>query len=223
MARHWLGLGAVAIAGFAAWLSFELTRSPAAPEPPAPPADAPLAELPGLELQAPALASLRATLERPLFNEDRRPIPPADAAGPGADRPDSGRPLPMRLSGVIVGADGRRTVLVAVSGEEQPQRVGAGDKVAGWRVEEIGDDAVVLSAAGQRSVVPLWAFKAPEPERPSTRSASQRRSGDAVRRQAPRGAAGQAAAPQPADGTQAGQQAAGAQAVEQNTAGGRNN
>lgn len=222
MARRWVGLGAIAIVGFAAWLSYELTRPPAAPEPPAPTADAPLAELPGLDLQPPALASLRATLERPLFNEDRRPIAPADATAAGADKPDTGKPLPMRLSGVIVGADGRRSVLVEVSGEEQPQRVGAGDKVAGWRVEEIGDDAVVLSAAGQRSVVPLRTFKAPQTDRPSTRPASQRRSGDAVRRQAPRGAAAQGAPPQ-ADPAQAGQPADGTQAVEQNPAGRRNN
>ena len=104
MARHWLGIGAVTIAGFAAWLTYELTRPPVVPEPPAPAADAPLGELPGLETEAPALASLHVTLERPLFDEDRRPDPPADAAGPGADKPETDKPLPMRLSAVIVGA-----------------------------------------------------------------------------------------------------------------------
>lgn len=223
MARHWLGIGAVTIAGFAAWLTYELTRPPVVPEPPAPAADAPLGELPGLETEAPALASLHVTLERPLFDEDRRPNPPADAAGPGADKPEAGKPLPMRLSAVIVGADGRRSVLVEISGEEQSQRVGAGDQVAGWRVDEISDDAVVLNAGGQRTVVPLRTFKEPSPDRPSARPAAQRRGGDAARRQTARATTGAAAAPQ-AEAAPNGQQPEGAipQAPEQSRSGKRN-
>ena len=175
MASGWLRLGALSAAGLATWLTYELTRTPAVPSPPAPAAAAAAAELPRLEVAAPALAALRTTLERPLFNADRRPDPSADG-GARADQPDPATALPVRLSAVIVGGDGRRSVLVEVPGQDRPTLVGKGDQVAGWRVDEIDDEAVVLSAGGQRTVVPLRIFDTPVAgKRPAARPAGQRR------------------------------------------------
>ena len=193
MARGWLRLGALAAAGLAAWLAYDLGRTPAVPSPPAPSADAAQAEFPRLEGAAPALAALRTTLERPLFNADRRPDPLADS-GTRADPADPAKALPVRLTAVIVGNDGRRSVLVEIPGQDRPTLVGTGDQVAGWRVEAIDDEAVVLNAGGQRTVVPLRIFDTPVAgKRPAARPAGQRRP-EAARRPPAKPAAPEAGA-----------------------------
>ena len=198
MASLWLGLGTVAAASLAAWLTYEYTRSPSVPVAPAQTADVASAELPRLETETPALASLRTTLERPLFDDDRRPDLPADANGAKPEQAEPARALPARLTAVVVSADGQRSVLVEVTGQDQPQLVRKGDQVGGWRVEEIEDEAVVLNAGGQRTVVPLRVFDGPAPKRTAVRPATQRRAADAARKTPPPNPAaqdGNAAAP----------------------------
>jgi hypothetical protein len=185
MASLWLGLGTVAAAGLAAWLTYEHTRSPTVPVAPAPTADLGAAALPRLDTETPALASLRTTLERPLFDDDRRPDPPADTNGAKPEQPEAAKLLPARLTAVVVSGDGQRSVLLEVTGQDQPQLVRKGDLVGGWRVEEIEDEAVVLNAGGQRSVVPLRVFGEPAPKRTAVRPATQRRAADAGRRTPP--------------------------------------
>jgi hypothetical protein len=166
--------GAIAAAALATWLTYELTREPAVPTPPAPTTDAAPVELPRLAVDLPTLASLRATIERPLFDEDRRPDPVGDAPGAKTEA-DAGKPLPARLSAVVVGAGGKRSVLVELTGQDRPVLVGKGDQVGGWRVEEIEDEAVVLNAGGQRTVVPLRTFDRSPGRHVSTRPATPRR------------------------------------------------
>jgi hypothetical protein len=120
-------LGWVTAAALAGGLLYELSWTPAVPVPPTVGADAVLAEPAGLEAEASDLAALRATLERPLFNEDRRP----DSLGEGAAGSAAASKLPaIRLSAVIVAADGGRTALVQPEGQERPVRVRKGDAAA---------------------------------------------------------------------------------------------
>lgn len=170
-------LGWVTAAALAGGLLYELSWTPAVPVPPTVGADAVLAEPAGLEAEASDLAALRATLERPLFNEDRRP----DSLGEGAAGSAAASKLPaIRLSAVIVAADGGRTALVQPEGQERPVRVRKGDQVDGWKVAEIGDEMVVLDAGGQRSVVPLRLYEPRAPRQPA-RPAARRGGAEAAR------------------------------------------
>jgi hypothetical protein len=170
-----LRFGAIAAIGFATWLAYELTWEPPVPAPPPPTTtDTTPAELPRLQADLPTLASLRATLERPLFDEDRRPDLTGEGSGAETEA-DIGKLLPVRLSAVVVSAGGKRSVLVELTGQDRPVLLGKGGQVGGWRVEEIEDEAVVLNAGGQRTVVPLRTFERSARRQPFTRQATPRR------------------------------------------------
>lgn len=175
MAERWRQLGLLVATGVGAWLAVELTRTPDVPVPASPATAGAVAELPRVEVDAPDLATLRETLERPLFDDDRRPDP---VTGDAPAVPEAGpppKPVPVRLSAVIVGSDGVRSVLVQPEGQDRPQRVRKGEQVAGWRVDEISDDSVVVSSGSQTSVVPLRQFEPPPARRPPVRPAAPRR------------------------------------------------
>lgn len=194
MAERWQYLGWVTATAFAGWLMYELTWTPQIPAPPAPVTDAdPATPPPGMEVQPRDLTKLRATLERPLFDDDRRPNAVADAGGPAPEPAAPAKLPPVRLSAVIVAADGSRTALLQPDGQE-PQRVRQGEQVAGWQVDEIGDEAVVLHSGSERSAVPLRVFE-PKATKASARPAAPRRAGETARRPPPKAAAPEAAAP----------------------------
>lgn len=194
MVERWQWLGWVTAAGFAAWLLYELTWTPEIPAPPAPVAAADPGAPPAPEVQPRDLATLRTTLERPLFDDDRRPNAPDATATAGPEPTASGKLASMRLSAVIVAADGSRTALMQPDGQEQPQRVRKGDQVAGWRIDEISDEGVILNAGAERLVVPLRIFE-PQAPKGATRAPARRPASDAARRPPPRPAAAEAAAP----------------------------
>lgn len=147
------------------WLAFELTRQGQVPtEPPPGDAAAPeIVDLPDLAVEPPLLAEFKATLERPLFNQDRRPDEGAADADTGNDEPAApGTLANLRLSAVIVDPEGR-SALLQVAGNQQAQRVTEGGEIAGWRLEEVRDDAVVLTSGGRRTELPLRTFEPPRP------------------------------------------------------------
>jgi hypothetical protein len=170
-------LGWVTAAALAGWLLYELGWTPSVPAPPTAGGDAVLAEPAGLDVEAPDLASLRATLERPLFNEDRRPDTRGEAA---AGATAAGKLPAVRLSAVIVAPDGGRTALVQAEGQERPVRVRKGDQVDGWKVVEIGDEMVLLDAGGQSAVLPLRTYE-PRAPKQAVRPAVRRGGADASR------------------------------------------
>ena len=183
MADRWLQVTILTAVGLAGWLGYELTRTPPVPSPPAPAAQAGPAEVPTSEVQPRALASMRATLERPLFADDRRPAPAAETGGAPADQPETTKALPLRLTAVVVGPDGKRSVLVEVTGQERPLLAGKGDQVGGWRVDEITDEAVSITAGGEHTVVPLRVFETPTPgKHPPARAVTRKPSGEPPRR-----------------------------------------
>jgi hypothetical protein len=168
-------LGAV-LAG--AWLASELLRQPQAPQAldadQAPPLDEIV--IPDLAVEAPLLAEFDTTLERPLFRPDRRP-----SEDPEAETGDETAPTPaevvtsLRLSAIIVDAEGR-SALLEQPGMTPAQRVHEGETFGGWRLEEVRDDAVVLSAGGRRTDLVLRTYEAPAmPPMPSARDSASRR------------------------------------------------
>ena len=211
MAERWQQLGWVTAAGLAAWLLYELTRVPEVPAPPPPVAASDPGAEPAAEAPRRDLAMLRVTLERPLFDDDRRPNPPADGTAAAPEPAAPSRLPPVRLTAVIVTPGGGRMVLLQPEGEET-QRAHQGDQIAGWRVEEISDEAVVLSAGGERSTLPLRVFETHAAKTPA-RPVARRRPVDPARKPpakpAPAPAPAETAAPR-ADAEPRGQPAGGA-------------
>jgi hypothetical protein len=171
-----IGVVSAILAG--AWLAYELLHQPQAPQPLANAEGPPLDEIviPDLAVEAPLLAEFDNTLERPLFRPDRRPGEDAEeeAAGDATPAPTDAV-TNLRLSAIIVEAD-ERSALLEQPGMEQAQRVHVGESIGGWLLEEVRDDAVVLSAGGRRTDLVLRTYEAPPipPARP-TRAVQPRR------------------------------------------------
>lgn len=146
-----------------AWATHETLRDNR-PLPPAGTAsDAELPQLTLPEQQVPALESLQATLERPLFNPERRPPAPATQAEsePSPAMTPSAPPA-LTVSAIIVeGSD--RSALLTAPGGEQPQRVREGTLVSGWRLIEIHDDSILLQSGTRHLPLPLHTFATPPP------------------------------------------------------------
>jgi hypothetical protein len=157
VAERWLQLGWVTVAALGGWLAYELTWTPRVAAPPPAARDVAPAGPTTLQVEPPNLAALRVTLERPLFEPERRPKV-EEAVAVAAEPEPAPKLPPVRLMGVVVKSDGGRLALVQAEGQEQPARVRAGEQVAGWRIDEIGDESVVLVAGAGRSVVPLRVF-----------------------------------------------------------------
>ncbi len=159
-----LGWLLVLLAG--GWLAFEAMRPPPALPDPVTAAEPAFPELPDLAADAPLLSEFKATLERPLFSPERRP----DRNGPAQEGESEAvvgldAAPGLRLSAVIVDADGR-SALLSTPQAVQAQRVPLGGTIAGWRVEEIRDDAVVLRSGSRQAEVALRTFgpaRAPVP------------------------------------------------------------
>lgn len=182
MAERWRQIGLGSAAALAAWLVYELTASPRLPEPPAAASEAAAFTLPSLEIAPPDLATLRATLERPLFDDDRRPNVAEEAAA-SPEAVQAAKAAPVRLSAIVVASDGSRMALVKPEGQDEPQRVRLGETVAGWKVAEMSDEAVTLTAGDQRVVVPLRVYEPPS-ARSQPRKPPRRRSVETARRPA---------------------------------------
>jgi hypothetical protein len=157
VAERWLQLGWLTAAALGGWLAYDLTGTPRVGAPPPAAGDVSPGGPTSLQVEPPNLAALRVTLERPLFEPERRPK--AEEAVAVAAEPEATKLPPVRLTGVVVKSDGGRLALVQAEGQEQPARVRAGGQVSGWRIEAIRDEAVVLVAGAQRSVLPLRVFE----------------------------------------------------------------
>jgi hypothetical protein len=179
MGKRWWQIGWLMPAAVGPWLAYELSWAPHVAASPASGGDVAPAFSTSLEMAPPNLAALRVTLDRPLFEPERRPK--AEEAVVAPEPAAAAKLQPVRLTGVIVGRDGGRLALVQAEGQEQPARVLPGEQVAGWRIEEIGDDAVVLTAGTARSVVPLRVFDE-SPGKGSRKPAPRQRPGVAARR-----------------------------------------
>jgi hypothetical protein len=93
------------------------------------------------------LATLREVVERPLFSETRRPVPPE---APKETAPT--KPLAASVLGIFLAPGARRAVL-EVGQPPQVMRVGEGDRVEGWTVSRIASDSVELARGSARQEI----------------------------------------------------------------------
>jgi hypothetical protein len=179
-----LGWVLVLLAG--GWLAFEATRPPPSLPDPLPAAEPTVPELPQLAPDAPLISEFKATLDRPLFSQDRRPeagVAAQDGRPDTPTGPDSA--ADVRLSAVIVDSDGR-SALLSTPQQLQALRVPLGGTIGGWRVEEIRDDAVVLRSGSRQVEVALRTFGPARPPAPEqVEPAPPRRAKPALLRRRP--------------------------------------
>lgn len=136
-------------------------------------------ELPRLDLsraQTPlgALTDYAQVGERPLFNADRRPLPPpnapADAAGTAAPPP----PLDVTLTSVIISGD-TRIAIVLDKKTNKSQAVKVGDSLAGeqsaWKLVELAPRKAVFEGPTGRNDADLRVFDGTGGEAPTAMAA----------------------------------------------------
>jgi general secretion pathway protein N len=131
-------------------------------------------ELPRLDLsraQTPlgALSDYAQVGERPLFNPDRRPIPPP-AAGPVEGAPPAPPPFDVVLTSVILSGD-TRIAIVLDKKSNKSQSVKLGDALAGeqsaWKLVELAPRKAVFESPAGRSEAELRVFDGSGGEAPT--------------------------------------------------------
>ena len=96
----------------------------------------------------PALDDLIETVERPLFNQDRRPTPTAASAPVETTQTEA--PVDLAVKGVVI-AERSRTALLQIRQNQRMVRVAEGDQVGGWRIDAITPVGVRISRDGEVS------------------------------------------------------------------------
>ena len=159
-------VGSVSAILFGAWTLYELVGQPPEMATTATTED-PMetsVELPELDFIPPELEDLRITLDRPLFNASRRPEElVSETELPTQSQPETVDAPPLGLSAVIVDEQGRSALLEPVE-TRVVQRVQEGENIAGWRLVEVREDAVVLAVGDNRAELALRVFDAPPPK-----------------------------------------------------------
>lgn len=126
--------------------------------------------------------SFSETLTRPLFMPNRQPPAPeaasSDAPAPIAAQPSAGR---FALSAIII-VDEKRIALLTDTATGSLHRVGEGENVAGWRVEEIDEGGAVLVNGDNREELALRTFGPPPPRPEPAARRSRKESSEASRR-----------------------------------------
>jgi hypothetical protein len=112
-------------------------------------------------VQLPPLAALTETVHRPLFSPDRRPPEPTPPTRP-AVATTAGGPPTLNLSAVVL-TDGDRVALVEDVGRGQLRRLREGEEIAGWWVESVESEAVVLARGQARHRIALRRYQAAPP------------------------------------------------------------
>ena len=102
----------------------------------------------------PALESLAATRDRPLFSPTRKP-PGPDAADVSAAAGDAAN---LVLLGTLTAPGGGRALLRLPDGQTGAW-LGVGETAAGWRVVSIDKDSIEIEAGGRRLELTLYPTK----------------------------------------------------------------
>lgn len=104
----------------------------------------------------PPFGQFREILERPLFNQSRRPVEAEVAAPPPVVR----RTLEASLQGVLFSATGR-VALLSARGSTDVVRVAEQETFQGWRLERITPDSATFTR-GEETVTLRLTYKATE-------------------------------------------------------------
>lgn len=99
--------------------------------------------------------------ERPLFNADRRPLPPPASDAPVGDAPPPPAPLDVVLTSVVLSGEFKVAIVLDNKGQRtQSVRVGSsldGDQ-AGWKLVELAPRKAVFEGPTGRSELELRVF-----------------------------------------------------------------
>ena len=180
----------VLIVGYVAALGvgvYELRGANALSLPPAPPKQ-PAQALPPLEIPPDVVRSIAAydtIIERPLFNPERRPKPPAAESAETENLPEAERVEidGFRLTAVLRNADQTTVLIEDRSGKTLALH--AGEPLGNWRLDEILDDRVVLAADGRRETLMVYDFSQPPPVAAPVQRAKRRVKRQPVKKPAP--------------------------------------
>lgn len=96
--------------------------------------------------EPPLLEDLAETVDRPLFNKDRRPVA-VDAATTAEAREEV---ADLSVKGVVI-VGGARSALLEIRRSQRMVRALEGDRVGGWEVEAITPEGVRVRRAGRVS------------------------------------------------------------------------
>jgi Type II secretion system protein C len=155
----------LASAGLGLLVAWEVTAPPPAPSGVTPVRSADVKAVRAEKIELPRRRppqDFAAITERPVFSQSRRPA----AAAP--DSRATRRTLDgLILMGTVIGRD-RRSALLRVPDSQTLQTVFEGQEVAGWTLEKVLPDRVVLSSNGDSMEVSIWKDRppAPAPEEP---------------------------------------------------------
>lgn len=118
----------------------------------------------GKVFELPPQDHFNAIVERPLFIQGRRPLPPQEDAAPEPEKP-----LEIQLHGVVAHPDG--SVLALFKNKAgQHYRLRANESVDSWTLVEIAPDHVVMQREDNRQTLQLQKPKpkeAPKAEKPA--------------------------------------------------------
>ena len=100
--------------------------------------------IPALKLPTPVnVAAFSATLQRPLFSPDRKPLPAPDTAAPATQSSPA-----SRLIAVAIGPDRSAAILQLTAGKTAV--LVQGEQIDGWVLSAIAPDHVQLTNASQQ-------------------------------------------------------------------------
>ncbi|MGF1615002.1 MAG: hypothetical protein ACFCVA_14145 [Gammaproteobacteria bacterium] len=143
-------------------------------------------ELPQFSL--PPIETFFETLARPLFYEARQPpeLPAEDDDDPRAQA-ETLAEGDIVLSAIVLASDQRFALLQTTPQKPNLIRVEEGQEVAGWSVETIRNDSLVLKKGDRTKVVLLWRFEPPPKQRatPAGTRTAPRQVSPGQRREAP--------------------------------------
>jgi hypothetical protein len=157
-ARLWSVLFLLASTGLGFLVAEELAPPAPAGAASAPPKPEKPAGVEKIQPPRRALREFSAITQRPVFSETRRPGPPASGRATARRTLDG-----VILMGTVIGRD-RKSALLRVPDSPTPQTVSEGQEIAGWTLEKVLPDRVVLTFDGDHLEVSIWKDRPPSPE-----------------------------------------------------------
>lgn len=113
-----------------------------------------------------SIAGLMQTLERPLFNADRRPRTPEVAIVKAPDAPaappppaPATPPVQLHLIGMMRNGSSKARALIRIENAPTAAWIDLGAEIGGWRLSEINAGYVIVEGSGQRLQLVLYPEK----------------------------------------------------------------
>jgi hypothetical protein len=153
------GLTAVVLAGLVGWNVYTYSMREPVVVPPLDAKSVKTADLPDISRlkngRLPVIGGYRDSIERPLFNSERRPEVQENAAGQVAIQ-ENELSSKWMLTGVVIANENSSAMLKERSGAKKSIKLMQGSKVDGWRLDHVSPYEVELSSAGKTIKLELY-------------------------------------------------------------------